>query len=139
MLNDPGKQSETQPIEVRCYFVRERNALLVRGQFTPVYTDYYLHLMQHELRYEPDHDTLLKDAIAGLTLHLASRPWNEAAAWTLNFHDPLVNIFAAGSNRTAGVTGRIFTENVKSEGTQLFNSQITAAGEPVRQSSIEIE
>ena len=33
MLNDPSKEAENEPIEVRCYFVRERNALLVRGIF----------------------------------------------------------------------------------------------------------
>ncbi len=30
---------------IESIFVRHRNALLLRGQFTPIYTDYYLHLM----------------------------------------------------------------------------------------------
>ncbi len=34
--------------EIRCYFVRKRNCLLVRGRFSGMYMDYYLHLMQHE-------------------------------------------------------------------------------------------
>ena len=37
-------------VELRSYFVRKRNALLVRGRFSPMYLDYYLHLMQHGIR-----------------------------------------------------------------------------------------
>ena len=77
MLNDPAKESENIPIEIRCYFVRERNALLTRGQFGSLYMDYYLHLMQHGLKNEDQPDQLLKDGLAALTLHLASRPWAE--------------------------------------------------------------
>ena len=32
-------------LEVRCYFVRHRNALLVRANFSPLFVDYYLHLL----------------------------------------------------------------------------------------------
>ena len=32
--------------KIESIFVRHRNALVLRGQFTPIYTDYYLHLMQ---------------------------------------------------------------------------------------------
>ena len=138
MLNDPDKESENVPIEVRCYFVRERNALAVRGQFGSLYTDYYLHLMQHGLRNEPRADQLLKDGLAALTLHLASRPWGEATAWTVNLRNPVLNVFVTGSNRQANVTGRVFTEDVRQNDTNLFFSQVTNGGEPVRQSTVEI-
>ena len=64
MLNDPAKEAAPEPIQIRCYFVRERNALLVRGEFSSLYTDYYLHLMQHQIRYEEPQDNLLKDGLA---------------------------------------------------------------------------
>src|SRR6056297_1594322 len=99
MLNDPDKEAAPEPIEIRCYFVRERNALAVRGEFSSIYTDYYLHLMQHRIRYGEEQDNILKDGLAAMTLHLASRPWNEAVAWTINWQDPLQNIFLTGSNR----------------------------------------
>ena len=35
--------------KIESVFVRHRNALVLRGQFTPIYTDYYLHLMQHRM------------------------------------------------------------------------------------------
>ena len=139
MLNEPAKESENEPIEVRCYFVRERNALAVQASFAPLYMDYYLHLMQHQIQHEPEPDLMLKDALAALALHLASRPRNEAAAWTVNLAEPPLNLFVTGSNRTQNVTGRLFTENVKPTDTHLFFSQITAEGQPTRQSTVEFE
>jgi molecular chaperone Hsp33 len=137
MLNDPNKESENEPIEVRCYFVRNRNALVVRSDFGTIYRDYYLHLMQHGIKYPESQDSVLKDALAGLTLHLASRPRNEAIAWTLSWQDPRYNLFVTGSNLAGNITGRLFTEDVKEQESNLFISQITVAGEPPRQSTIE--
>lgn len=125
-------------VEVRCYFVRRRNALLVRAQFTPVYTDLYLHLADHRLRYGADGAELLKDGLAALVLHLASRPWNEAIAWTMSWQDPLLNLFVTGSNRDGTVTGRVFTEDVRRREKDLFHSQTSVAGEPSRQSIVEL-
>lgn len=139
MLNNPDKQAETEPIEIRCYFVRERNALAVRGEFSPIYTDFYLHLMQHQIQHEPQQDLMLKDGLAALTLHLASRPWNEAVAWTLSWQDPLQNFFFTGSNRQGNITGRLFTEDVRKRDANLFISQVTVDGAEPRQSMIEVD
>lgn len=139
MLNNPEKVSENVPLEVRCYFVRERNALAVRGQFESLYVDYYLHLMQHDIRNDEQPDQWLKDGVAALTLHLASRPWGEAAAWTVNLQNPLLNLFVTGSNRQGNVTGRVFTEDVKKAGANQFISQLTNDGQPLRQSTVEFD
>ncbi len=139
MLNEPTKESENEAIEARCYFVRERNALVVRASFSPLYLDYYLHLMQHQIRYEPEWDLLLKDALAALALHLASRPRNESTAWTVNLADPVLNLFVTGSNASENVTGRIFSENVRKGERHLFFSQTTSEGLPVRQSTVEFD
>ncbi len=138
MLNDPTKAAVNEAIEVRCHFVRERNALLVRGDFAPLYTDFYLHLMQHGIRHTREQDALLKDGLAALTLHLASRPWNEAAAWTLSWQDPPQNLFFTGSNRMGNVVGRLFTEDVRERDRNLFISQVTVSGHEPRQSLIEV-
>jgi molecular chaperone Hsp33 len=130
---------ELSVVEVRSYFVRKRNALLVRGRFSPLYLDYYLHLMQHQLKYEEQMDGMLKDALAGLTLHLCSRPQDEGCAWTLNFHEPLMNLFVTGSTRPGRVTGRIFTEDVKDSGKTLFIAQTTRPNHSPRQSMVELE
>ncbi len=125
--------------EIRCYFVRKRNCLLVRGRFSPLYMDYYLHLMQHSIKH-PDHlDQMLKDGLAGIALHLASRPHDEGAAWTINIHDPLVNLFVTGTTNPGRVTGRLFTEDVRKQERCLFITQTTRPHMQPRQSMIEFQ
>ena len=51
-------------VKVESVFVRHRNTLMIKGCFTSIYTDYYLHLMQHALRYPEELDSNLKDAMA---------------------------------------------------------------------------
>lgn len=141
----PPQSSSSPPndteelVEVRSYFVRQRNALAVRATFSPLYVDYYLHLMEHYIRHEAAWDQLLKDALGALTLHLASRPRNEATAWTMNLALPSLNLFVTGSNRNQSVTGRIFTQNVRETDRHLFFSQTTSEGLPTRQSTVEFE
>ena len=91
---DPVEEFTT----IESIFVRERNALLIRGQFTPIYTDYYLHLMQHGIRHGEELDSMVKDQLAMLTLHLVARPWAETVAWTTNLRAPRLNLFVTGSN-----------------------------------------
>jgi hypothetical protein len=47
-------EPDLSAVELRSYFVRKRNALLVRGRFSPLYLDYYLHLMLHHQRAASD-------------------------------------------------------------------------------------
>jgi len=143
MATDPAAVSSGEPpedaVEARCYFVRQRNALLVRAQFAPLYTDLFLHLADHRLELRSEEGGWLKDGLAALTLHLASRPWNEAIAWTISWQDPLRNLFVTGSNRQGNVTGRVFTKDVRERERNLFFSQTTVAGEPSRQSIVELD
>lgn len=110
---------------IESIYVRHRNALLVRGKFAPIYTDYYLHLMQHGLRHHAELDQMLKDLLAGLALHLVARPWAETIAWTVNLRAPRVNLFATGGSVQEEITGRIFTDDVREPDRNLFYSQTT--------------
>lgn len=125
-------------IEVRSYFVRHKNALLTRGQFGDLFMDYYLHLMQHEIRFEPEQDEWLKSALAALTLHLCSRPWSEASAWTFHFKEPRLNLFVTGDNRKGNVVGRLFTEDIKEVDKDLLYSQTTRPDGYSRRSMVEL-
>jgi molecular chaperone Hsp33 len=111
-------------LQVRSYFVRKRNALLARADFGELYVDYYLHQGQHNYQHALAHDAMLKDALAAVTLHCASRPWNETTAWTLHFSEPLLNIFVTGENGRGAVVGQIFTDSVKQDGRNLLMSDI---------------
>lgn len=126
--------------KVESIFVRHRNALVLRGKFAPIYTDYYLHLMQHGIRHSQELDEMLKDCLAGITLHCVARPWAETAAWTVNLRAPRVNVFVTGSSLEEAVTGRLFTEDVREPDRNFFYSQVTAKqwGEP-RLSTLEVE
>ncbi|MGV3533782.1 MAG: Hsp33 family molecular chaperone HslO [Chthoniobacteraceae bacterium] len=126
-------------LEVRTYFVRGRNAMVARADFGELYVDYYLHQGQHGYQHKPSHDGMLKEALAALTLHCASRPWNETCAWTIHFENPLLNLFVTGDNRTSSVAGQLFTENVKQKDQNLFLADIVRAGEPARRSAVEFE
>ena len=133
-----------QPVEefttVQSLFVRHRNALLLRGQFTPVFTDYYLHLMQHGIRHAPELDGMLKDSLAMLALHLTARPWAETIAWTVNLRAPRLNLFVTGGSVAEAVTGRIFTEDVREPDRNYFYSQTSATGMPEpRTSMLEVD
>lgn len=111
---------------------------MIRGQFTPIYTDYYLHLMQHSIRYAAGMDQMLKDTLAVLTLYLTARPWSETVAWTVNLRDPRVNLFVTGDSVNESVTGRIFTEDVREADKDLFYSQTTIQGSEPQISTMEI-
>ncbi|GAB5562892.1 MAG: hypothetical protein SynsKO_45390 [Synoicihabitans sp.] len=123
-------------LEVRTWFVRERNALLAAADFGPLFVDYYLHLADQNIRPDPEHDAMFKRALAGFVLHCASRPWNEMTAWTINFQSPLVNLFLTGDNEDGAVTGRVFTDNVKEMPENLFFADVIRGRGEKRRSSV---
>ncbi len=129
--------SNSSPVEIRSYFVRGRNALVARGEFSPIYIDYYLHRADHDLVYSNEHDAMLKDALAALALHLASRPQEETTGWTLNFHEPRLNLFVTGASRPCRVAGRMFTEDVREFGRNMFIAQTARPHHAPMQSMID--
>ena len=81
-------------------------------------------------------DEVFKKGLAAFTLHCASRPRNEMTAWTINFQDPLVNLFLTGDNNPSIVTGRIFSENVREADQGIFYSDVVRDGTPAHRSAI---
>ncbi|MFT5467926.1 MAG: molecular chaperone Hsp33 [Verrucomicrobiales bacterium] len=144
-VSESDSRSESNPvdepslIEVKSYFVRSRNALAVRAEFSQFFVDYYLHLMDSGLRNEDPADQLLKDALVGLTLHMTTRPIRETHAWTLNFQDPLLNIFVTGSSLSQNLVGRAFTEGIRESQTGVFHSQLSIPDTEPRNSVVEIK
>lgn len=133
---DPAEDFTT----IESIFIRHRNALLVRGNFTSIYTDHYLHLMEHGIRYPAELDQMLKDSLAMLTLHLVARPWAETIAWTANLRAPRINLFVTGGSYDESVTGRIFTEDVREPDRNYFYAQSTTVDDPTpRTSTLEID
>ena len=128
---------ENSGLEVVSSFVRGRNVLVAKADFSQLYVDYYLHLSDQGLKVEPEHDALFKRALAAFVLHSASRPHNELTAWTINFQEPLVNVFLTGDNADGSVAGRVFAENVKKMTSNLFFADVIQGAQPKRRSSVE--
>ncbi|MDB4551440.1 disulfide bond chaperone, partial [Akkermansiaceae bacterium] len=74
-MQEPVPEPVQEFTKVESIFVRHRNCLMIRAEFSPIFTDYYLHLMDIEERHPENLDTTLKDLLAVLTLHLTARPW----------------------------------------------------------------
>lgn len=125
--------------KIESIFVRRRNVLMLRGHFPGIYTDYYLHLMQHSLKYPQALDETLKEMLAMLSLHLTARPWAETIAWTVNLRAPRVNFFATGSSTEEHITGRAFTKDVRESDRNIFYSQTVITGDKPRVSTIEVD
>ena len=137
---NPEPTTDADGIAVRSYFVRGRNALLARADFGELYVDYYLHQGQHGYQHAPAHDGMLKEALAALTLHCASRPRTESWAWTIHFTHPLLlNLFVTGDNRREAVVAQLFTENVKDDGRNLFLADLAGERGETRRSAIDFE
>lgn len=123
-------------IEVRTAYVRERNVLLAEVDMGELYVDYYLHLADQGMKPAEVHDGLFKRALAAFVLHTASQPWNVMTAWTINFQDPLVNLFLTGDNETGAVTGRVLAENVKQLPENVFYADVVRGTQPKRRSAV---
>ncbi|MDO8544629.1 MAG: Hsp33 family molecular chaperone HslO [Opitutaceae bacterium] len=123
-------------LEVRTYFVRKRSAMVARAEFGDMFVDYYLHLSANQMKVAPEHDAMFKRALAAFTLHKASRPWNELTAWTINFQQPLLNMFLVGDNETGAIAGRVFDENVKEGPENLFFADVVRGQTPKRRSAV---
>lgn len=135
---DPMAEEQQQQVSVdefttiQAVFVRQRNCLLLRGDMSPLFVDYYLHLMQHGLRNAECEDAVVKQLLAYFTLHLVSRPWQEYHAWTFNTCTPsLANYFVSGSSTDEEVVCRAFTEGVREpEANMLFAQNLRRNKEP---------
>jgi len=138
-MEEPDPPAGEEPITVESIFVRQRNVLLVQANFTPIYIDYYLHLMQHSLRYPEELDLRLKEMLAYLTLHTTARPWAETIAWTANLRAPRVNFFATTSSLGELVVGRLFTEDIREAPHDLLYSQTSAPDTEPRTSTIQLD
>jgi molecular chaperone Hsp33 len=136
-MSDPSPvHPAASGLEVRTHFVRNRNGLVARADLGELFVDYYLHLAEHGLRPDPEHDAMFKRALAAFVLHQASRPRNELTAWTINCQAPRVNLFFTGDNATGAVTGRVFAEHVKVLPENLFYADVVRGNQPKRRSVV---
>ncbi len=137
-MPEESPQAVAEFATVQSIFVRHRNCLVLRADFSPLFVDYFLNLMQHGRRNPAREEGVFRQLLAFFTLHLVSRPWKEYHAWTLNLREegaektPMAaNFFVSGSSLSEDVVGRIFTEDVKvPEQNMLFAQSLVPGKEP---------
>lgn len=133
-------ESTSEPVfSIVSSFVRGRNVLLAKANFSDLYIDYYLHLKDNGIEMDAESDQLLKTALAAFALHCVSRPRNEVLAWTINFQKPLLNLFLGGDTEMGAVVGRVFTENVKEAEENIFYQEVVRGNKPMHRSVVPFE
>ncbi len=135
-MSDP--QAE-QRLAIVSNFVRERNVLFAMADFGALYVDYYLHLKDNRVEISGENDVFLKAALAIFSLHCVSRPRNEVLAWTINFQEPLINLFLGGDTETGDVVGRLYTENIKKADENVMYQELARKNRPVHRSVVAFE
>ena len=121
-------------------FIRHRNVMLVQGDLSPLFVDYYLHMADNGLKYTPEFESPFRRGLIAFTLHCASRPRNEHISWTISLQQPRMNLFYAGDNEDCQVIGRLFTENVREAQKNVFyNELVPKRGAEKRRSVVNFE
>ena len=137
MSGDVSAGAEPEQTDVECRFIAKRNALLVGGDFGPVFMDCYLHLGRAGFVLRDGADETLKRTLAALALYGATRPRNETLAWTLHFEAEGLNVFAAVELASGHLTGRVFSDNVRSVGRNVLHAEIAGSGGIRRRSATD--
>lgn len=129
--------SESDQTIVECRFVAGRNALLVSGDFGPVFMECYLHLARVGVLLHGGADEMLKRSVAALALYGATRPRNETLAWTLHFEAEALNVFVAADLASGHLTGRVFSEKVRELGKNVLHAEVAGPRGQRRHSSVD--
>ncbi|NEQ68778.1 MAG: disulfide bond chaperone [Symploca sp. SIO2D2] len=130
---------EEDYFKIASCFVRGKNVLYAAARFEKLYVDYYLHLKDNGIDISSEHDDIFKRGLAAFALHCVSQPSNQTLAWTVNFQDPLINVFLGGDTSTGDIVGRIFTENVKEADENVFYQEVVRGKKPLRRSIVGFE
>ncbi len=139
MADEAQQPADSDLLTLKSRFVRGRNVLFAMADFGPLYVDYYLHLKDNHIEQAAEPDRFLKAGLALFSLHCVSRPRNDILAWTLNFQQPLMNLFFAGDTGTGDVVGRVYTENVKEAPENAFYQDLVRRNREPHRSVVAFE
>jgi hypothetical protein len=118
---------------IRSFVDRTHHAVVARGRFDGLVRAYESHCREVGLVVAAQDLGMMPKALAAATLHLALLPPDQFCSFTLNLLDPDVNLFLAGDNNEFQVTGRVYTENVRTaETNRLYIETQRPKHEPAR-------
>lgn len=124
---------------VHSYVEREHHAVISRGNFEQLYQGYLAHAATIGPMPEAFSLDSMRYAMAMATLQLALWPPDQHASFTLNFSEPLINIFLAGDNHEFQITGRVYSENVKNTGVSRFYVETQRPNHKPAQSVVDFD
>jgi hypothetical protein len=119
---------------------RGRTLAMAEGDFAPIFRAYEEHVRRWELPLDGLTFTLMRDGLAALGLHLATRPPDESVGVTINVPAPALNFFLTGDTGggEVAITGRAFTEDVQAGPSgRMFVQAVRRRAEPI-QSTLEV-
>ncbi len=134
-MNETNRLGE---VTVRRFLDSERTLAVAEGRFSSLFDAYREHVRRWELPLDGLSVTMMREGLAATTLHLAGRPADESLGITINVPTPPLNLFLTGDAASASVTGRVFTEAVKTADTGRMFVQAYRPPERVSQSTIDV-
>ncbi|MFN8178826.1 MAG: Hsp33 family molecular chaperone HslO [bacterium] len=123
---------------IRRFIDRERDLIVARGDFGPLFAAYLDHARRWDAEPDPLSQTFMRQGLGAAALQLASRPKGESIGWTIQIHEPPTNVFLTGESSDAIVTGRVFTRNVRPADRSRMYVQSTRVGGRTSGSTIEV-
>lgn len=130
-----GSSTKTAGVaELHSYVDRVHHAVIARGQVGALFEQGYLEHAR-ALGTLPDElaQDLMRKALTAAVLRLALLPPDQFCSWTYNLIEPALNIFVTGDNSDHEVTGRVYTDNVKTvDVNRLFIEMARPELEPAR-------
>ncbi len=124
---------DSQEAIVSGFLDREREVVIARGEFSPLFAAYRSHARKWNSMPDDQALGMMNHMLAAAALYLAIHPPDEFAAWTLNIVQPPINFFVCGDNQQFAITGRAYTQNVKNANSnRLFMESQRPRREPSR-------
>jgi hypothetical protein len=120
------------------YIDRRHDLMIARADFTHLFAAYLDHVRRWEQKTDDLGAILMRQGLGAATLHLSCRPRGEIVGWTINIPKPATNIFITGDSARSTVTGRIFTEAVKTSDATRMYVQTNRPRRPLSQSVVEV-
>ncbi len=117
----------------------QRTVAVAEADFGRLFAAYEAHVERWELPLDGLSRAMMREGLAALTLHLATRPPTETAGVTLNVKEPPLNLFLTGDAGESSVAGRIFTEDVRTAETGRLFVQTFRPGTGPVQSTIDVD
>ncbi|MBW2699942.1 MAG: Hsp33 family molecular chaperone HslO [Deltaproteobacteria bacterium] len=139
MSEQNKNQIDTDSILVRCWVDRGREAVITQADFAAMFRAHRTHAARWQDVRGSDELHLLDLALAAATLHLAALPPDEFVAWTLNLHDPPLNLFVSGDNTGFRVTGRAYLSHVRTAGHGRLYFESQRPRREVQRSVLDVE